>query len=693
MGSNKISRKRLGTLSRIEYNPSPQTWRFGVRDLKFHYASAKNFICFGPEGIELFFDNYGSLVLVRGENLDDGTNKEPASNGAGKSTLQDIISYALYGRTVKSPKQLSEGEVINSLTEKGLVVEVQFDDHRVVRYRKPNKLKVWKSKDHIWDKETEVTMGTMRETQKYIEKIIGLTHRAFCNIIVFDDSNSHSFLESDGPTKRKITENLLGLDTYREHHESAKELRKSIKKSIEGKSIEYERLKVEIKNCDERVSMVTKKESDWRKGVENKITELKSEILSKQQELSSTDEGKALAKYQEAQEQLLEKQGKVDEFDHKRDRLNGIVADANEKLEKAREQKQSINLTLQEKNLKIKSLKEKLETNKELVVSLESLEDGQVCPTCHGKITKENYGSVLTHAQNIVNTCASEIQKLATASEKDTESFKAKSAIVSKLEDHIKEANKTVTNIEDKLSTLRQEVVNLGNIKKPEGNSAQQILETEIVDLKKLCKSKEEEFKGDSPYKEILESTIKEQADRKNEIEQKKEEIKKVESLVPYVDFWFDAFSDKGIRKFVVEGAIPALNSRVSYWLQHLIDNKIEVIFDNQLDIEVKRNGAKANYYSMSNGEKRRINLAVSQAFSYVMMLHSGSCPSLVFLDEITGGGIDRVGVTGVYNMVFELAKERQVFVTTHNENLLDMLQGCESLTLRKKDDVTKLVS
>ena len=123
-----------------------------------------------------------------------------------------------------------------------------------------------------------------------------------------------------------------------------------------------------------------------------------------------------------------------------------------------------------------------------------------------------------------------------------------------------------------------------------------------------------------------------------------------------------------------------------------MIDGLIELNFDNKLEETITRNGNQAFYHSMSNGEIRRINLAVSQSFAYVMMLNSGCCPSVVFLDEITGGGIDRAGVPFVYNMIFELAKERQVFVTTHNEALMSLLQGCNTLTLKKHEDVTVLV-
>jgi len=126
--------------------------------------------------------------------------------------------------------------------------------------------------------------------------------------------------------------------------------------------------------------------------------------------------------------------------------------------------------------------------------------------------------------------------------------------------------------------------------------------------------------------------------------------------------------------------------------MEILIDGLIEITFDNKLEETITRNGNQAFYHNMSKGEIRRINLAVSQSFAYIMMLNSGHCPSLIFLDEITGGGIDKAGVPYVYNMIIELAKERQVFITTHNEVLTNLLSGCECLTLKKQNDITKIV-
>ena len=95
-----------------------------MRNLKFKYARAENFLCFGEEGIEINFESYGNIVVIKGRNLDvvdqDG---EKASNGSGKSSIPEIVVYALYGKTIKKPKKLTHLNLINNSAEKKLVVE------------------------------------------------------------------------------------------------------------------------------------------------------------------------------------------------------------------------------------------------------------------------------------------------------------------------------------------------------------------------------------------------------------------------------------------------------------------------------------------------------------------------------------------------------------------------------------------
>ena len=197
----------------------------------------------------------------------------------------------------------------------------------------------------------------------------------------------------------------------------------------------------------------------------------------------------------------------------------------------------------------------------------------------------------------------------------------------------------------------------------------------------------------ESPFIKIIKSILEDIEGNKKLIKSKKDELESIEKDLPYYDFWVTAFGDAGIRKFVIDGIIPALNSRIAYWMQFLIDVKIKLEFNNELEETIERNPSDGDpfvYHAMSGGERRRLNLAVSQAFAYVMALSSGVCPSIVFLDEVTTN-IDPIGVYGVYNMIAELSKDRKVFITTHDLNLLDLLEGCELINLEKRAGFTKI--
>jgi DNA repair exonuclease SbcCD ATPase subunit len=661
-----------------------------MRNLKFHYARAKNFLCFGPDGIELHFNDYGSVVEVIGINLDTGTDTVPASNGAGKSSLQDIISYCLYGKCVK--KKQDHSTVVNTINKGKLEVEVQFDEYRVMRGREPNKLKMWKSDQRIWDESSEITKGTMAETQKEIERIIGLSHTAFCNVVVFDDSNTYSFLELDTGGKRTVVENLLGLDRYREYLESSKDEMKEAKAKVKELTKDYETSQNEIDAIIVRIKKVQDQELNWKKTKDFEVTTLTKQIGEKQKQLEATsDGGAALVTYENEQAKLPDLEAEVDKFETAKGKLTALLEKARPSLDSARTARDSLQADMSKLVAESKGYEVELNNSKGKIIKLEGLETGERCGVCHGLISVENYGSVLTHERNCVSGAEAKITKNKTVLTDLKRQFDEKAAQVQKVTAGINEAEQRLNGVNVELEKFRRKIGQINGMVRPDTGAASARLEAEIVGLKTQLKAKQEEVAGGSPYAEIVARYEEDKSNQEAISKQKGVELRTAEEEMPYLEYWQEAFGDKGIRRYVVDGIIPSLNSRIAYCMQYLIDSKIEVTFDNELSEDIKRKGNKAYYYAMSNGEKRRINLAVSQAFAYVMTLNSGSCPSVVFLDEITGGGIDRAGVTGVYNLIFELAKERQVFVTTHNQNLLDMLAGCDAITLVKRDDITKL--
>lgn len=669
-----------------------------MKSLKFKYAKATNTLCFGPEGIELHFSDFGNIIMLEGINLDNpGSEDNPASNGAGKSSVQEIISIGLYGKTIKDPKQLKGGEIVNELAgERGkATIEVEWDNYRVVRVIKAkggNTLDIWESADHIWDDETLISKGAgIPETQKMIEEKLGMSHHSFCNVVVFDDSNSYSFLEADAPKKREIVENLLGLDKYREYGQNAKDLQKEKKKEVAEKAKDYDRSLTEIEDCSRRITRIGTQKEEWRKKKLIELKQLDMKLEDKQRDLENSDADGEIKAYNATRQKIGDLNESIGHKNESKTKAQSWLEAAKAKLRESEGDRRKIQETIQEYVLKAKETKSNLEKSVLLIGQLESLTEGADCPTCHAPINKSNHVHVLDREKDQIETNKTEAQKLTAIIEREKTKLGKLGLLIGKVEAGISEAEQKIRQFDAAINRENDELARLTALPRPDINAAQRVLESEITEIKRQIKSKKDELEND-PYKEILDSAEQEKTAANLASKSAKKDLEVSEKELPYYEFWVKAFGDKGIRKFIVEGIIPALNSRIAYWLQYLIDGKMEVTFNSEFEESIIRNGTHTKYHKLSNGERRRVNLAVSQAFAHVMSLNIGCCPSIVFLDEITGGGIDRAGVSGIYNMIFELAKERQVFVTTHNQYLLEMLQGCETLTLQKKDDITVLL-
>lgn len=228
---------------------------------------------------------------------------------------------------------------------------------------------------------------------------------------------------------------------------------------------------------------------------------------------------------------------------------------------------------------------------------------------------------------------------------------------------------------------------------RPDVSSELALLEKDLVYLKDRLNAAEIELEGGGPYVTLLDIIEKELVDADKQVKAHKNDLASLESEIPYYDFWVQAFGDDGIRAFVIDEIVPALNARINYWLQFLMDGKIKVTFNNELEEIIERvpgDGDPFVYNSLSGGEHCRIDLAISQAFAHVMMMTSGTCPSLVALDEV-GANIDRPGIQSIYRMICEMARDRQVVVITHYPDLLDLLSGYETIEVVKKNGITTI--
>jgi DNA repair exonuclease SbcCD ATPase subunit len=671
---------------------------------KILYLAAENFLCFGPNGIELRLDHYGNIVLIRGNNLDVQDDEERiASNGIGKSSIFEILVYTLFGQTIKQPKKIRHQDVINNQIGKKLRTEVRLDNYRIVRTRKPDSLRVWESEgadwsglgNEEWEKAHEISLGGIPATQKLIEEKIGLNYNAFVNIAVFTDNNSGSFLECETPIKRQIVESLLSLEKYKEYAEVAKVFCKKLKNKLKEIGKEYTDLLNQLQNCMNREKQILTQRELWIEEKKKEVKVLTQRIEEHRKTLESSEEGQTLVKYDLAQDRINELIKLIPDIQAKKHKLDEIIQQAQDKLETQRETKHKVNSSIFAHQSKVENEENEVIKLTKEIEHLAKHKGGQ-CEFCDGIITEENYKSYSAKRLEKIE----QHKKQGLIHQDSLLEHKKKMEIIDssigKLVDGIETAKKNAKTILATISKYQNELTQLNQLEKPTTQDVRNaVLEEQIDNLKKQIADKTAELEGPTPHDLFLSSTKNEINTKKQECIDKKKELEESEEELPYYEFWSIGFGDSGIRKFVIDDIIPTLNSRVAHWMQFLIDGKIKLEFDNELEETICRNPSDGDpfvYPQMSGGEKRRLNLAVQNGFAHVMMLNTGKMLSCVFLDEVTTN-IDPVGVVGIYNMIVELAKERQVFITTHDQDLLDMLEGCETILLEKKSGFSRVLN
>jgi DNA repair exonuclease SbcCD ATPase subunit len=674
-----------------------------MKNLKFKYFSAKNFACFGPEGVEIDLTKMGNIVLIRGENLDvvDEEEKEGdervASNGIGKSTIPDILVYGLFGVPLKHPSKIKHEDVINNQTRKDLRIEVRWDDYRVVRTRLPNGLRFWKSAENIWDKTTELTLGSVKDTQTLIEQHLGLNYETCLNLLVFTDQGHCSFLECTNPQKRTVVEDLMALQVFRTYSEVAKDEKNSLKNKIKLLTSEYEHLIIELQSARERIDKITKEEKAWRNDREKELATLNARKSQKTTLLKTAAESSGMQAAQDEYENALKNievfTDNITSFNEKLSETRKLIPQIEEKIASRKQERDELNQQILDLLNKNKTAQNEIEGKKKIL----KIQDrkGQVCSECFSVVDESNYLAFVKNAQQSIDQNKKLIADNNVVLEQLNKSLtEAKDKITKGTQRIIAEQTKE-RQLSANIDSARKKIQELTAIKAPVPNDQEKVLLTEIAEVEKQIIEKEKQISGPSPYVSLCASAEEDAKKKESETGNKKAELQEIEALLPYYEWWVEGFGPKGIPKFAINHVIYPLNSQIAHWLEILINGKIKLLFNNELEETIERNPSDGDpfvYYQMSGGEKRRLNLAVSQAFAYIMAHSSKASPSIVFLDEVTTN-IDPQGVIGVYNMIVELAKDKQVFITTHDQGLQELMQGCETLYLRKKDGFTTVIN
>ena len=203
------------------------------------------------------------LTLVLGENLDQGGDDNGSRNGTGKTTIVNALSYALYGVALTNIKK---DNLINKINSKGMLVTLSFDkdgvSYRIERGRRPNILKFYVNDVEQDTEESDDAQGDMRETQKDVDELLGMSHDMFKHIVALN-TYTEPFLSMRANDQRAIIEQLLGITLLSEKSEALKELIRISKDEIQQESANIEAAKKSNEKIQQSVDSLTTRQTAW----------------------------------------------------------------------------------------------------------------------------------------------------------------------------------------------------------------------------------------------------------------------------------------------------------------------------------------------------------------------------------------------------------------------------------------------
>ena len=360
----------------------------------FKTLKYRNFLSTGDKWTEIDFLSHKTTLVV-------------GHNGAGKSTMLDALSFSLFG---KAHRNISKPQLVNSINNKGCVVEVTFkalgSDFRVVRGIKPNKFEIWKGSEMLNES------SHSKEYQKILEQnIIKLNHKSFHQIVVLGSSSFIPFMQLSAQNRRDVIEDLLDINVFSKMNGLLKEKNGLLKENIKDNDYTFELTKDKI--------------------------DLQKKYIKEVEDLSNG--------------QIEEKQDEIEEAENQIDGLNsenGLLTEEidelsnglEENLKKNHDKKQSLLHYRAEFNQKVSGL----------VKDSKFYEENDTCPTCSQDISADLRSEKLSTAK----TKAAEIQKA-------LDDVSAQSSIV---ESALEGLHNTANAIRDKtssISTNNREIVRL----------------------------------------------------------------------------------------------------------------------------------------------------------------------------------------------------------------------------------------
>ncbi|HPO11548.1 MAG TPA: hypothetical protein PLM63_03125 [bacterium] len=331
--------------------------------------------------------------------------------------------------------------------------------------------------------------------------------------------------------------------------------------------------------------------------------------------------------------------------DYLQDELNNCLKELDDILKVEFESTEEYEENIKNFKKEIESIDKEIKNiNNKVVINKNSIEkidkelkkikalSGGLCPTCKQLVTSEYTSTIELEYEKTKTDLLKEIENYLISSEE----FSSKKKIINNI---LLENSNKIKEIESK-KMIHEQSVNAINkqIKK---------LNNDINNIKIENLNNEDKNKYEKKLKSI-EKAILIRTDWKNAIE-----------------YWFNLFSPKSLlRASIIRKYVILLSDIFEYYISKLYNNeiigKIEIDDDSNIDIILYKDKYETNYWQMSSGERKRIDVAMILSLYEFTSHIKPNLPKFLILDEIFDS-LDYPGVNAVIETLNDVQKRHQI--------------------------------
>jgi DNA repair exonuclease SbcCD ATPase subunit len=213
-----------------------------------------------------------------------------------------------------------------------MLVTLSFEkdgvNYRIERGRKPTLMRFFVDDIEQEGEETDDAQGDMRETQKDIDELFGMSHDMFKHIVALN-TYTEPFLSMRANDQRVIIEQLLGITILSEKAETLKELVRQTKDAITQESADIEATKKANEGIQKSIDSLLTRQTAWNSQHNTELEKIGRAII----ELESVDIEAELAKHSELK-LFEEKTAKLKSLNKERATLDSAIAQAERSVTK-----------------------------------------------------------------------------------------------------------------------------------------------------------------------------------------------------------------------------------------------------------------------------------------------------------------------------------------------------------------------